>query len=251
MAGSTTFQCHAFKEVYHPRNGICGAAFRGDIVAVAEYIRANPESVSERDNGATPLIWAAYGDNATITKVLILSGADVNERVDGGWTATHAAATKSLAVLIELLENGADVNVQDERGYTPLSLASKFALDPENVRMLLKRSADPNVHAVDGSLALGGAAFYGRDEVVSLLIEYGAEINAMGIEGATALHWAVSGGRRSTVALLLASGATINAKDDAQKTPLDRAGEAIRKANWIGLEDRRIAKLLRKNGVEE
>lgn len=72
------------------------------------------------------------------------------------------------------------------------------------------------------------AAQYGEPDIVKLLIAKGANPNSKDYSGDTALHWAAYKGYTSVVNVLIAAGADINAKSNMNYTPLM---EAVRQGN--------------------
>jgi hypothetical protein len=90
------------------------------------------------DFGNTPLISAAFVQNAGVVERLLRSGADPNARTLRGATALHAAAcTNNLQVIHMLLDAGADVTAVDESGQTPAEWAEQ-ARNPFDVSTITK-----------------------------------------------------------------------------------------------------------------
>jgi len=99
----------------------------GDVAAMEDILRSNPESVHDRDdNGWTPLhLVASLGSKTRpmhmdIARLLLASGAVINARTALGWTPIHMIAIngskESVGVATCLIEHGADLGAKDHRG---------------------------------------------------------------------------------------------------------------------------------------
>jgi ankyrin repeat protein len=222
---------------YRPKTGICGAAARGDLVAVIGFLDEDPSSIEERDRSGTPLYWATTSGEFRVVRELLARSAEVNASDSTGRTPLHAAASGRRLELVRILvANNADVHAKTKHGETPLLQACSYNLDVAAVNLLLENGAEPNVRARNGVTPLQAAAFRNIDAVKSLL-EHGAEVNAPGFRNATALHWAVDGRQKAIVQLLLQHGADFKIKDEEGQTALHWAEERAAKA---GLFRRRI-----------
>ena len=156
--------------------GLTVAAERGDAAAVRNLI-AEGGDVNARDNGYTPLAFAARAGDAETVNALLDAEADPNARdCRRGWTPLiHAIHKRRRDAARALVGRGADVNARAgdcgqhlvEAGKTPLMFAAMYD-DPEMVRFLLERGADPRAE-YDGANALshavGGAALGKLDDL--------------------------------------------------------------------------------------
>jgi ankyrin repeat protein len=116
------------------------------------------------------------------------------------------------------------VNSKGSGGSTPLMYAVLYG-DPDSVRLLLERGADPNLRN-DGKAT---ALMYAADdpEKTRLLLEHGADANARSDEGRTPLLIAASrSGSSPVVRLLLDHGANPSDRDSGGRTVLNRAGSS-------------------------
>ena len=119
-------------------------------------------------------------------------------------------------------------------GTTPLMRAAR-AGDAPAMRVLFRKSADPNLTTKDGNNALQFAAGVGyRDkntkgsesealEALKLAVSLGMDVNRENNRGETALHGAASRGADTIVRYLAEQSAKLNAKSKQGLTPLDYA----------------------------
>jgi ankyrin repeat protein len=196
----------------------------------------------------TPLIRACRDGHMSVIQLLLENGADINLG-DGLQTPIAAACDfGAVSVVKVLIENGADPSSPSET--TPLSVAiypftksivsgsNLITYTPANidevlVRMLLSKSANPNVSCriprrmsekvahTEQSLAMlsrtliYGAAITGNAEVLRLLFENGADANTEdGKDYYDALMDSCRNGREEVVKVLLANGPGIAYRDD-------------------------------------
>jgi ankyrin repeat protein len=160
------------------------AAQSNDIGIVRLLLEKGLDANARNQFGGTPLMSAASQGNLAMVKLLLEKGADVNavseaggQKVKNGAIALGkftplllAVAYGSPELVKTLLDAGAEVNVQDVRGMTPLMLAvSSETQNPEVVRLLLKKSADPAVKSLSGETALDWAKKFGNRSVLKLL----------------------------------------------------------------------------------
>jgi hypothetical protein len=113
-------------------------------------------SMSQGEDGWTPLFRACYNNHLELAKYLAENGANLGRDADDFQnTALHACCINGHRQVAEfLLTKGVDVNDHDNvGGWTPLYAASFFAW-PELVRLLLEKGADPSIACKEGKTAL-------------------------------------------------------------------------------------------------
>lgn len=107
-----------------------------------------------------------------------------------GDTLLHRACYKDDPERIRLLlDRGADPNVSNLVGTTPLHWVCRYPKTSHTdlVRFLLERGADVNVRDKNGRTPLHIACSYGYPQVVHLLIQQGADVTTRDREGTP--HW--------------------------------------------------------------
>ena len=105
-------------------------------------VNAGSEINAVTETGATPLINAAFWDNASAVEYLISKKANINIKNKAGDTALMTACQdkKGTAVADLLIKAGADLNIKNSKGETALSLAKKKGIN-DTVDLLTKAGA--------------------------------------------------------------------------------------------------------------
>lgn len=161
-------------------------------------------------DGATPLHWAVYADDADLVARLIRAGANVRAANRYGVTPLSLACTNGNARLVDrLLEAGADPNGALPEGETPLMTAAR-AGSLAVVERLIAAGAGVNAHEhYRGQTALMWAAAQGHPAVTRVLVKHGANVDARSAAGYSALVFAARTGDQETMDALLDAGASI------------------------------------------
>ena len=143
------------------RKGTQGTVFVGPVLDLAR----------RRAEGVTALMSAAQADCEPCVRLLLEHGADARAKTDAGLTALHRAAFHGDARLIKhILDAGAPVNAADDRGFTPLMMAvNSSRKNPDVVRMLLDRGADPQAKDASGRTVSEWAAIGANRKIMGLL----------------------------------------------------------------------------------
>ena len=224
---------------------------------IIEYLLSLGMKVNMVDNsGQTPLMCACRdGDRLDNIKTLIKQGADIHQIEINGWTALHYAARYAKSEIIEyLLSLGVKVNMVDNSRQTPLMCACRDGDRLDNIKTLIKQSAD--IHQINsiGLTALHYAARYAKSEIIEYLlslgvkvnmvdnsgqtplmcacrdgdrldniktlIKQGADIHQINNDGWTALHYAARYAKSDIIEYLLSLGVKVNMVDNSGQTPL-------------------------------
>ncbi len=175
----------------------------GDLDKVIELLDAGAD-VNEADPTGTPLIWAMFGQQAEVAKLLVDRGADPNVQTTG-WTPLVSAIKMQAPDLIDaLLAAGADPNGNEAL----IALAAAAELDDGQLAArLLAAGANPDARMSEARTALHVAAETGSAAVAQALLTAGANPNALTSSGKPALHFAVLNDNDAVAALLREAGA--------------------------------------------
>lgn len=160
-----------------------------------------------------------------------------------------AAREGDLEVVRLFLDAGPNVDLRDY-GYTTALYNAAMGSQPDAVRLLLERGADPNLAAGDGMTPLHAALesgwnrisdgpVEGQPDVVRALVESPrTNVDARDVEGRTPLLYAAKTGDRGAFDLLLDRGADPDAADAAGNTALSISQEFSRNAFVLALVER-------------
>lgn len=247
------------------------AARVGDLESARILLAAGADANEATPDTGNTLVVASASHHEELAIFLLEKGANPNAADEYGMTALHHAVQKGIADLsaIEyrpslmpppnlpalvkaLLAQGADPNARIKKDYTlsvapyrhtsPASIvgATPFFLaaaagDPDIMRMLVERGANPRLEAGESLRPLMAAAGIARLvdflpgeesrhlEAVKLALDLGANVNEVTQQGQTALHAAASAGADTIVQFLVDKGAQVNAKDKLGRTPWSMA----------------------------
>ncbi len=146
--------------------------------------------------------------------------------------ATHCAQVNGVR---EAINNGANINVTNKSsGDTPL-INSCWNSRTENVMMLLKMNADPDIQNAYGTTALTMSVTRNQPAIIKLLIEEEANLNLQNQKGSTALNLAAEHNNMEILEMLVDAGADLNIKDNDGNTPLINSASKIDRQNLIKL----------------
>ena len=131
---------------YRGRTPLHMAVRVGDISLIGLLLDLRAEIEAKDENGWTPLHWAAHEEEPAVLALLLDRGADIHARDRGRNTLLHVAAQSNdnAGATALLLNRGADIGAVDGGGDTILHAAA-ITDEPEVVRLLLARGADPSV----------------------------------------------------------------------------------------------------------
>jgi len=190
-------------------------ALFGTVVDLKSLLDTGLDPNSKTRNGTTLLMFAAH--DAAKVQLLLSRGADAKVRATSGTDAlTVAAAYRGTQESLQLImDAGAPPQAPEgvSTRHSPLVLASMTG-DLDNVRLLLKRGAEPSAEA------LSEAVTFGYPDVLKSLIDAGADATITEGSGINLVHWATITNRPEVIPVLLAAKADINATDEFGYTPL-------------------------------
>jgi ankyrin repeat protein len=215
----------------------------GDRVTAFKLLEQGADAQTRGGDGTTSLMWAAYHQDADLTRRLIAAGVDVNAQNEFGASAlSEAAVAANTSIVKALLDAGANANLENPDGEAPLMIAARTG-NVEAAKLLLDAGADVNAKEEwGGQSALMWAAAQSQPEMIVLLLEHGADPNARGIVrqwerkviaeprpkdmnrgGFTPLLYAAREGCIECAQALIAGGANIDLEDPERVTPLNIA----------------------------
>ncbi|MGO9463067.1 MAG: ankyrin repeat domain-containing protein [Isosphaeraceae bacterium] len=191
----------------------------------------------------------AGGQNATVSKILLLHGAAADL-----FTACRLGLNDRVAELLNADPRAIDRPQAEYPGDRPLELAIKGG-HLTTVKLLIERRAQleskgewsmlfcaadsgqveiaklllgrTNVNCKDstGETPLHAAAKTNHANVVRLLLEHGADLKVADVYGNTPLHNAARGGAPDAAKALISAGASVNPRNKFKETPLHYAAE--------------------------
>jgi protein DGCR14 len=188
---------------------------REDAAAVRTLLARGADIRTTGTSGNTVLMIAAASGEKRLLADAFRAGPDVNAVNFSTHTAlTYAVVYQQPEAVKQLLDRGADPN-RGARGATPLTWAARRG-HLQISRMLLDAGADPNIRLqYDGSSPLMRAAEHGHTAVVRLLLERRADPSLRDLRRETAAIRARKHGHQQLVVLLERAGAGHPAKQTA------------------------------------
>ncbi|THX53936.1 hypothetical protein D6D06_05817 [Aureobasidium pullulans] len=203
------------------------AAEQGDAEGVFLLIRYHAQTEVRSGLGLTPLMHAAWKDNAAALRALVESnalieaglekgertaaipGIDIERRINERSTALLLAAQSGHIAIVKLLvEKRADLEARTDNDETPLIAASIYG-HVRVVQYLLEKGSNAEARTRGTFTALIFAANRDHPEVIRTLIEFGALVDSKKSHGMTALMEAIYAQSPSATQLLVEKGASL------------------------------------------
>ncbi|TIA10262.1 hypothetical protein D6C81_08388 [Aureobasidium pullulans] len=214
----------------HKHNGLRPlhvAAEEGDAEGIFLLVKYHAQIEARSGLGLTPLMHAAWKDNAAALRALLESnalieaglkkggrtaaipGVDIEKWVNERSTALILAAQSgNIAVVKLLVERHADLEARTNNGETPLIAASIYG-HVRVVQYLLEKGSNAEARTRGTFTALLFAANRDHPEVARTLLDFGALVDSKKSHGMTALMEAIYMQRLSTTQLLVEKGASL------------------------------------------
>ena len=219
------------------------AAYEGDATRVAELIRSGADVRLGNRYGATPMSEAARRGDTQILQLLLRAGADPESANAEGETALMVVArTGNIEAARLLLRHGAKIDAREQWGGQTALIWAAAQSQPEMIRFLLSKGADPNARAIvrdwqrrvtaegrpknmnrGGFTPLLYAAREGCIPCMKELLRGKADINLTDPDGTTPLVLTLMNGHWDAARLLVSSGADVNQWDFWGRSPLYNA----------------------------
>lgn len=185
--------------------------------------KSHPQTQKINPNLNKDIMFAVEEGNIQKVKSLLDKGADPNATDDFRNTPLFIALFERHGepMIKILVEAGANINGSNNNGF-PFIVSAASDNEIDDVKILLKYGANPNVLEHDSGTALGYASAMGFEGVVKTLLDGGADILQLH-KDKPVLYWAAINQYSETVKLLLNYGADGNsvlnqAKADDDKT---------------------------------
>jgi hypothetical protein len=159
-------------------------AARTNNTAMIGHCLDNGAQIDCRDDGMTPLLYAAYKGNYESVALLLGRGANVHitdsyNRTPLFWACSHNGNSEIARLLLE--HNDSVLNTRSVEGYTPLMAAAANGNLPA-VELLLTRKPDLYVKSNDGLDARALAIKYEAAAVLRLLNAYESEFSGIWVK---------------------------------------------------------------------
>jgi len=158
-----------------------------DLAHIRELLQSGASANQKDRFGMTPLAVAISLHNSDFAELLVLKGADVELTADNGASPLMTAAWYcDLGTARILLEHGAKVNHSDRDGETALGSAADACRSADMIKLLVASRAQVNAKTNRARTPLIIAAFNGNESAVRELVQAGADPNAKDARGDTA-----------------------------------------------------------------
>ena len=196
-------------------------------IAAATPDELAPFLQERHETGQTALLHAAALGHRRLARLLLDKGADHKVRDGNDGTTLLMKGTAALNYFLQELDCSDIINAQDNDGWTALHWVIE---DPDDVELLLKHGANPDIPDSKGATPLHFSAYNGNAQSAALLRQYGANLRLTDNSQRNILHQVFVDGivRQSAQFvhwLLDDVGAEdlMVAKDRFGRTPLDEA----------------------------
>jgi uncharacterized protein len=156
--------------------------------AVVQRLLTGGAEVNRADNeGQTPLMWAAVHGRIDNIRLLLEHGADVNRATARGFTPLFfALKSGNPQAPVAILEAGGDPDHVSVDGTTAVQLAM-YQKDYAFAARMIVRKADLTAIDRNGNMLLHAAVLAQQPDLIRLLLGKGADPNAM--TGASRITW--------------------------------------------------------------
>lgn len=195
-----------------------GTKDRGEIHLQVMYLEPGDDLTKERHEFAYPLQTLLRKGKLTPWMLMLEQSPDLDKPDHNGSTALVVAAELAMPEQVDiLLKRSADITVANKEGETAAHAAA--GSDAGCLKLLLAAKADVGKEDAKGNRPLHAAAANDKADSIKLLLEAGADIDAQNKEGNTALHVALITGSIEAVKALVEAKAGLFIENDEKLTP--------------------------------
>ena len=217
------------KTAYEHRKNIgIELAKENDIDAVLAGIKSGIDITSTYYEGTPPIQWALLYESFQTLDILLESGASLNQRALDGSNVYHVCSMKTLDLIDE---TSIDIDARNLLGITPLHKYCYLGDEPEIVKSLILRGANPHAKCPYGREAMESMAA-GNTEPEFMDLPDGIFEPISQHVGFSAMHFAAScygpmypEDFNTILNILLENGLDINEQDQYGQTPFMLAGK--------------------------
>ena len=196
-----------------------------------------------------PLHLAALTGQVSMAKFLIQEGAQLDAKTQHGMQPIHDAAWfGSVEILDVLTEAGARVDCLDSFGHQPLHWAAVTPNQSDFIQCLIRKGADIEAKAFDGSRPLRLACTSDPTKLRNL-IELGA-MTDYDDGSESVLETAIKCDSKWALKILLSNGADPNCQDHEDKTVLFTLARSVCNSLRESSDDLKTCRLLLDHGVD-
>ena len=200
-----------------------------NIEVIQELIRRGGDVNAVNNNCVSALGMACQMGQIDTIGLLIKLGADINITDPDGNTYLHCGVQEdySKEVIQAILDHGVNVNTSNKTNETALMMSIR-KINRNNINMLLKAGADPNIANTDGDTCLHLAVIKGCcKEILQAIVDHGANVDERNKSDETALMISIRKGNKSNVNVLLNAGANPDIVDTNGNTCLHYAAHNV------------------------
>lgn len=197
-------------------------AARFNAIDVLKYlIRKGIDVKSKTLLGDTTLHGAAYSSSVEAVNLLLKANVLMNISNSENEMPIHIAARENNLKLNDLLSNEEIINSYDDEGYTPIMYSVKYKVNPEIIKLFIKKGANVNLKAKDNKCdtALHLACKNDDLDAVKILLENNAAPNVKNVKKEFPIHIAST---KNSYELndLLSNNVNLNVYDQNGYTPI-------------------------------
>lgn len=210
-------------------NNLMVAASRGYVEQIEKLIARGADVNAETAEGATPLVFAVFNDQAESVKKLLEYDPEIDKLTAADETPLIISVKNRNPEIAEILiRGGAEIDLPNSKGVAPIHYSALNG-DLEMTDLLVYYGCDINLKSADGTSPLMASIWAGHQDVSDYLIRNGANLEARDRNGFTPLLIAAQNGDTLLINLVLKQGVDLYEKNNFNYNALDIAIESNQK----------------------